>query len=82
MKLTQQQLADLKALEQMPWFKVLVEIEKEARIKLWNDFLDMDLSNEDNLKILRENQIYIKARKDFLNTYKRYTGNTITEANI
>ena len=82
MKLTQQQLADLKALEIMPWFKVLQEIEQEERIKLWELMMSWDLNDENQLKVIRENQIYVKARKDFLNTYKRHTGNTITEANI
>lgn len=82
MKLTPQQITDLKALETMPWFKVLQEIEQEERVKLWEMMMSWDLSDEAQLKVIRENQIYVKARRDFLNTYKRYTGNTITEAKI
>ncbi len=82
MKLTPQQLNDLKALWDMPWFKVLLAIEEEERIKLGNLMLEANLEDEKKRKIVSDNQIYIKARKDFLNTYKNYAWNKITEVSV
>jgi hypothetical protein len=52
---------------------VLKLIEEEARNNLWQKILEIDLSNPDNLKTLEENQVYVKARADFLHNIKKHT---------
>ena len=66
MKLTKQELNYLKEMRETQWFKILEKIEEEERRKLWELLLTADLSDENQMKIIRENQIYAKARKDFI----------------
>lgn len=66
MKLTKEEINQLKELRQHPWFKILERIEEEERRKLWEMLITAKLDDEEQMKILRENQIYAKARKDFL----------------
>lgn len=66
MKLTKQELNYLKEMRETQWFKILEKIEEEERRKLWEMLLTADLSDENQMKIIRENQIYAKARKDFI----------------
>lgn len=79
MKLTKEELAQLKEMRESAGFKILERIEEEERQKLWEMLLTADLSDENQMKIIRENQIYVKARQDFLRwVTKRTDGKIIT----
>ena len=79
MKLTKEELNQLKEMRETQWFKILERIEKEERQKLWEMLLTADLNDENQMKIIRENQIYVKARQDFLRwVTKRTDGKIIT----
>lgn len=72
MKLKKEEKEYLKSLVEHPWFAVWERIEEEARNRLWQSILNADLSDEKQLNTIRENQIYVKARADFLNNIKTY----------
>ena len=79
MKLTKQELNQLKEMRESAGWKILERIEEEERQKLWEMLLTADLSDENQMKIIRENQIYTKARRDFLRwVTKRTDGKIIT----
>lgn len=79
MKLTKQELNQLKEMRESAGWKILERIEEEERQKLWEMLLTADLSDENQMKIIRENQIYVKARQDFLRwVTKRTDGKIIT----
>lgn len=71
--LTKDQKESLKSLVNHPWWDVVEKIEEEARIVLWNQLMEADLDDEKQRNILRENQIYVKARKDFLQNIRNNT---------
>ncbi len=73
MKLSKDQKEQLKSLTNHPGFWVWEMIEEDARNLLGQKLLDCDLSNEDHLKLIKENQTYIKARADFLRNIKKHT---------
>jgi len=66
MKLTKDQKRSLEQLKNHEGYKVLELIEKEAREDLWAFLLTSDLNNKEDLEIIQKNQLYVKARKDFL----------------
>jgi hypothetical protein len=73
MQLTKDQKEYLQSLKVHPWFKVLEMIEQDALSELWKYvLLNSDLSNEEHLKVLKTNQIYCKARKDFLQNIENH----------
>ena len=76
MKLTKEQKEDLKALTKHKGFKVLETIEEEQTNKLWQMFLTQDITDEKVQKVIREQQIYAKARKDFLNNAAKHIKET------
>lgn len=79
MKLTKEELNQLKEMRESAGWKILERIEEEERRKLWEMLLTADLSDENQMKIIRENQIYVKARQDFLRwVTKRTDGKIIT----
>ena len=79
MKLTKEELNQLKEMRESAGWKILERIEEEERRKLWEMLLTADLSDENQMKIIRENQIYVKARQDFLKwVTKRTDGKIIT----
>lgn len=45
-------------------------MERDERIALTDKFLEADVSNPDTASMLREHQIYCKARRDFLELAK------------
>jgi len=73
LKLSKDQKEALKSLVNHPWFTVVEQLEEEARIELWQWVLSADLTNKDHLKVIKENQTYVKARKDFLQNIKKHT---------
>ena len=66
MRLNEDQKEQLRSLVNHPWFRIWEMIEEDARNKLWQKLLEVDLNNSDHLKIIKENQTYVKARKDFM----------------
>ena len=79
MKLTKEELNQLKEMRESAGWKILERIEEEERRKLWEMLLTADLNDENQMKIIRENQIYVKARQDFLRwVTKRTDGKIIT----
>lgn len=78
MKLTTEQVELLKWLTNHPWFTLIEQIEEEASNKLGQSILNADLWNDKHIEKLRENQIYAKARKDFLVNIKKHTMDTYT----
>lgn len=66
MILNEEQKRDLENLKNTPWYKVLLEIEKEARNELFARLSEYDLDNQDNIQNIKEWQIYANARKDFI----------------
>ncbi len=79
MKLTKDQKELLQSLVKHPWWTIVEQIEIEAGIELWKTMRKADLSNENHLKILRENQIYCKAREDFIQGIKKQTIDVYTQ---
>lgn len=73
MSLTEKEIEALKSLKKHPWYLVLQKLEQEARQKVWDYILNADLTNKEQLNIIKENQIYVKARKDFLENVDKYT---------
>lgn len=66
MILNEEQKRDLENLKNTPWYKVLLEIEKEARNELFARLSEYDLDNQENIQNIKEWQIYANARKDFI----------------
>jgi hypothetical protein len=71
--MTKDQIDLIKSLTNHPWWTIIKQLEQEAMNKLWQSMLKVDLNNEEHLKVLRENQIYVKARKDFLENIEKQT---------
>ena len=65
MKLTKDEIESLKSFKNHPWYKILEKIENKASIDLWNLLLSWDLTDEKILDVIKKNQVYHKARKDF-----------------
>lgn len=66
MILNEDQKLHLEEMKQSMGYKVLLEIEKEARNELFARLSEYDLDNQDNIKNIKEWQIYANARKDFI----------------
>ncbi len=81
MNLTEKEIEALAWLKQHPWYGVLIKIEEESRRRVWDFILTADLSDKKQLEIIKENQIYVKARKDFVENVDKYT-TEIYEPNI
>ena len=66
MQLTEDQRKSLTDLKNSPWYAVLVMIEERelSRLLKWGMF--KDLSKDENIKDLQNQQLYARARSDFL----------------
>jgi len=73
MNLTENEIEALAWLKKHPWYTVLKKIEQEARTKVWDYILQANLSDKKQLEIIKENQIYVKARKDFLENIENHS---------
>jgi len=71
--MTQEQKELIQSLVKHPWWTIIKNIEQGSMNKLGQTMLQVDLSNEAHLKTLRENQIYVKARKDFMENIEKQT---------
>lgn len=75
MQLTNEQKEDLKQLLESRWYKVLLLIEEQATNDLWRKLLASKLTEED-IEVIKKNQIYMTARQDFLRDTQKHL-NTI-----
>lgn len=66
MKLTQDQIDTLKSFKKHPWYQVLMMLEEDARHRMWDYIINADLDDVKQIELIKTNQIYAKARKDFL----------------
>lgn len=73
MKLTKDQKEQLKSLTNHPWWGVLELLVNDAEIKLWKALLSTDLSDKNNLDIIKKNQLFVEARQSFLESVKTNT---------
>lgn len=77
MNLTKDQKESLKSLAKHPGWAVLKRIEEDHRISLAEQFLSADIDVEAIRTSLREQQIYCKARRDFINLCEFNTSEVI-----
>ena len=71
MKLTKEEKELIKAIIWHPWWAIVKKLEEESKAKLWIALLDVDLSNTEHLELIKRNQIYMKARKDFVENIEK-----------
>ncbi len=72
------QLESLKSLLKHPGWAVVEELEERERARLSEKLWTANLDDPQELAIVRSNQIYIKARKDFILNVKANTGEIYT----
>lgn len=72
MKLTEEQKAELKQLKNMPGWKVLLEIEKEANDELYRRLATFDIDNEQDRTTIKIWQQYSRARNDFFQNTEKH----------
>lgn len=65
--LTKEKLAKIKSLKNTEAFATMKELsEKDYPMILWMKLLDVDVTDENDLALLRLNQIYVDAVKQFI----------------
>lgn len=72
MKLTEEQKQELKQLKNMPGWKVLLEIEKEANDELYRRLATFDIDNEQDRTTIKIWQQYSRARNDFFQNTEKH----------
>lgn len=72
-KLTKEEVELLKAFKNSPYYSLLKKIEEEEIAKLGIRLLSANLDDKNELEIIRRNQIYVEARKDFFNNVDKKT---------
>lgn len=72
MKLTEEQKAELKQLKNMPGWKVLLEIEKEANDELYRRLATFNIDNEQDRTTIKIWQQYSRARNDFFQNTEKH----------
>jgi len=73
MELTKEQTIALKWMRKHPWYKVLLDIQEDIVSRLWKSLLNVNLKDEKTIKILEDNQIYVKAMSTFLKETEKFT---------
>ncbi len=73
MKLNQDQKSMLQALVSHPGWKIVKMIEEDESVKLGKSLLNADLTNEKAISILKDSQVYNKARRDFVNDIEKHS---------
>lgn len=73
MKLTEEQKGALKALKNSYGWEVLKMVEEEAMVKLAKQLYESDLDNDKHVETIKKNQIYMKARRDFMANVESHT---------
>lgn len=71
--LNKDQKEAIKSLVQHPWWKVVELINETDLNELGRNLLNADLTNLETIKIIQENQIYTKARNDFVRSIRDNT---------
>lgn len=72
MKLSQDQKDALKQLKKTEWWKVLLEIEKEANDELYSRLSTFDVDNEKDRLVIKKWQEYSRARNDFFQNTEKH----------
>lgn len=72
MKLTEEQKQELKQLKNMPGWKVLLDIEKEANDELYRRLATFDIDNEQDRTTIKVWQQYSRARNDFFQNTEKH----------
>lgn len=72
MKLNREQKEELKQLTKMPWWKVLLEVEKEANDELYARLATFDVDNEKDRETIKIWQQYSRARNDFFKNTEQH----------
>lgn len=72
-KLTKEEVELLKAFKNSPYYSLLKKIEEEEIAKLGIRLLSANLDDKNELEIIRRNQIYVEARKDFFSSVDKKT---------
>lgn len=76
MNLTQQEKEDLRQLTKHAWYKVLEKVESFFKYEYLDAYREVDFWNEKAIELLKQAQIYIRAREWFF----RDTAKHIQEA--
>lgn len=72
MKLTEEQKQELKQLKNMPGWKVLLDIEKDANDELYRRLATFDIDNEQDRITIKVWQQYSRARNDFFQNTEKH----------
>ena len=72
MKLNDEQKQELKQLKNMPGWKVLLDIEKEANDELYRRLATFDIDNEQDRTTIKVWQQYSRARNDFFQNTEKH----------
>ena len=82
MKLTQTQKDDLEMLMRHQGWKVLELIHEECEKQLWTKLASANLSDEADLDVIRKNQIYSEARKQFFRDTEKHVQNVFVPEEV
>lgn len=77
MKLNKDQKETLKWLVNHPGFPILELLVEDAETKLWKALLETDLTDTKNLDIIKRNQLFVQARRTFLDSIKTNTRDVV-----
>lgn len=72
MKLSKEQKEELRQLTKMPWWKVLLEIEKEANNQLYERLATFNVDDEKDRQVIKKWQEYSRARNDFFKNTEQH----------
>ena len=72
MILNDEQKQELKQLKNMPGWKVLLDIEKEANDELYRRLATFDIDNEQDRTTIKVWQQYSRARNDFFQNTEKH----------
>jgi len=77
LKLSKDQKEALKSLVNHPWWDVLELLVEDSEVKLWKALLSTDLTDTKNLDVIKKNQIFVEARRTFINNVKKHSRDVI-----
>lgn len=72
MKLSKEQKEELRQLTKMPWWKVLLEIEKESNNQLYERLATFNVDDEKDRQVIKKWQEYSRARNDFFKNTEQH----------
>lgn len=56
-----------------PAWQLVKDLELEALNELWRNLLSVNVNDEEQLKLIRDKQIYATARKEFIKSIENQT---------